>query len=125
MRTGDRELLTAAAAMMRHDVQRLLDEMDASPEYWEIGIGDVEAYRQSVEDGLGGPGGQYAAAWHPGVALAVAGWLEVIASYSILHELAAGARGGVSLEWDAAVAVARSYLKPSAAGPVREVPGDR
>ncbi|ACU71890.1 hypothetical protein Caci_2981 [Catenulispora acidiphila DSM 44928] len=104
-------LLRRAVEAIRRDAQLLLDEMDAEPYYWDPNADDITAYRQGVDSGLGGPAGTYAAAWHPGVAFAVADWLAAVADNAALHELTRAAFGpDRAREWDAAVRTARAYL---------------
>lgn len=105
--------LRRAAVRMRADVQRILDEMDRRPDYWDPALDDTAAYSQGVDGGLGGPAGTLAASWHPGVALAVAEWLDATAAKS---EELNGLLGVITQPvgdpvWDAAVQVARAYLK--------------
>jgi len=104
--------LRTAAARMRTHVQDVLDEMDRRPDYWNPPLGDTAAYSQGVDSGLGGPAGTLAAAWHPGVALAAADWLDATAAKSeelndLLGVISEPANDPI---WNAAVRVARSYL---------------
>lgn len=105
------DLLRHAAETIRRDVQQLLDEMDANPHYWDPNKGDIDAYREGVDSGLGGPAGRYAAACHPGVMLAVADQLDATANNAALHELTRAAFGPErDREWDTALRTARAYL---------------
>jgi hypothetical protein len=107
------DLIRRAAVKMRHDVQRLLDEIDRRPAYWGESLGDTEAYRAGVEDGLGGPAGHYAAAWHPGVALAVADLLdavvdEIVSTLEDHDDVIPFGRWPAA--WTAALTLGRAYL---------------
>jgi hypothetical protein len=82
------EYLRETAHMMRSLVIDLGIEMSQN-RYW---AGDSDAaYTAGVEDGLGGNGGQMAGRWTPGVASAVALWLDFTAHH---HSIASAPTGG-------------------------------
>lgn len=69
-----RALLSTAAARMRTDVALMRAEMKRGY-YWDDEATD-DSYQRGVRDGLGGPSGDLAASFPPGVLEDLAAWLE-------------------------------------------------
>lgn len=73
------EPLTAAAAAIRHHVERCRRVM-GKPDSHSGGVATDGAYSIGMRNGLGGVSGDMAAAFHPGVQLALAALLDAVAA---------------------------------------------
>lgn len=69
-------LLRAAAEKVRGLAAEAEREVDTNP-YWRSELTERPGwYANGVRNALGGPSGELAAAMHPGLGEAIAGWLE-------------------------------------------------
>jgi hypothetical protein len=81
--TAPADELRAAAEKLRILVAAVDHDMVANP-YWSSSEHPPHVYpslyARGVDNGLGGPAGEFAAAMHPGVGLALADWLDTAAA---------------------------------------------
>jgi hypothetical protein len=78
MTTPADELRTAAEKLRSLTVDATAD-IAANPYWGSVGFPPHEypnLYARGVDNGFGGPAGEFAAAMHPGVGLALADWLD-------------------------------------------------
>ena len=107
-------LILRSAAQIRTLVAELREDLAAN-DYWSCDHPEAtedEIYAYGVDSGLGGEAGAFAASWTPGVALAVADWLDATAAraeglYELLGIVSTPVNDPV---WDAAARVARACL---------------
>lgn len=105
--------LRRAAASMRSLANDVCTDL-ATNSYWacDLEATEDEIYAHGTDSGLGGAAGTFAAAWTPGVALAVADLLDAVAAKA---EELRGILGVWSFpvsdpQWDAALKTARAFL---------------
>lgn len=120
--TTPAQAMRAAAARLRQDIDTVRAELDRA-EDWPANPSYADRWRLGVEDGLGGPAGEFAGRFTPALADLLADTFDALASE--MHDYpAVYVEDGVGLEswksepdpaWTAAHRVAQAYL--AAAGP--------
>lgn len=110
--------LRRAATAMRSLVSNLREDL-ADNDYWACDNPDAtedEIYAYGTDDGLGGEAGTFAASWTPGVAMAVADWLDAVAAgpEELRDMLGAWTYPESDPAWQAALRTARAYLGEAA-----------
>jgi hypothetical protein len=103
---------------MRSSVNDLREDLTTN-DYWACDSPEAtedEIYAYGADDGLGGEAGSFAASWTPGVALAVADWLDAVAAKpeELRDVLGVWSFPTSDPEWQAALKTARAYLGEAA-----------